>query len=105
MTKAGDYRDIQILLAVKELKSCSIIDILLYCIKNYPSFVWSYHNIRNSITRLHVDGKIKFGTKSDKIIYNHNNKEYKQGRTIKLIEYNENNNSEVINYGLFAFDL
>jgi hypothetical protein len=83
--KKTQYRDMQILNAIREMGKCSILDILYYSINVYPNFPWDYHNIRNSITRLENNNKIKFDFIYDEVIYTFNKKEYKQSRNIKYI--------------------
>jgi len=90
--KKSSYRDMQILLAIHQLKKCSILELLNYCIDNYGSFAWDYHNIRNSIIRLYKNNKLSFTFNRSNIIYTFDGKEFKQERTIKYIIINGDEN-------------
>ncbi len=89
--KKSEFRDAQVLNAIKFLKQCTILDIFEFCVITYPRFSWDYHNIRNSITRLYNDKIINCDTKSKKIDYNYNGKVYKQERLINYYKIGGNN--------------
>ena len=91
MSRNSEFRDGQILLAIKKLNGCSIFDLFKYCVEEYPNFNWDYHNIRNSISRLLNKDKIKIGFDQQKIIYPRNNVNYIRNMHIKIFSYKEDN--------------
>lgn len=80
------FRDTQILLAIKELNKCTIMDIFYYCINNYPNFEWYYQNIWNSINRLLRKNKIKQNVFYENSFYylNRTSKMFKRQSKVKL---------------------
>lgn len=97
--KKTQYRDMQIMLAIENLYSCSILELLEYCIEYYPKFSWDYHIIRNSIIRLYNNNskrnkKICFSYGNNKNLYFHSNKEYIQLRNIKFISICDGDNND-----------
>lgn len=92
MSKISEFRDKQVLLAIQKLNRCTILDLLKYCIIQYPLFDWNYHNIRNSITRLQKENKILYNYDKIYVDYVRPNKIFKQSRDMKVITYNVNYN-------------
>jgi hypothetical protein len=86
--KKTQYRDMQILNAIRDMGKCSILDILYYSINNYPNFPWDYHNIRNCITRLKNNNKINITLNSSEVIYRYDGKDFIQSRNIKYMFIN-----------------
>lgn len=84
--KKTSFRDAQILLAINNLYKTTIINLLYYCINTYSNFDWNYDNIRNSITRLEKDKKIRISYENEISNYKLNNKIYKRNQ-FKLYIY------------------
>jgi len=76
-----------ILRYIKNNKSCTIIDVLKYCISNYNYYNWSYKIIYSSVLRLRSQRKITMEDRRSLISFKVNNKIYKKHKNIYFISY------------------